>query len=220
MILSELTGEGHDVYRALEISNNARQYDFLNSAVVTAIAIERPFLSASLIKAFNFHAIACLHTNAGEYRPCGVTVGAHIPVDHWRVDAQMEDFVNSVNFRWAETDAVTLSAFVLWRLNHIHPFINGNGRTARAVCYFVLCVKAGGLLTGKTILPELLVRERPAYCAALAQVDESIKQGKFDLTPVHKLVSDLLKEQLEVEAAAAAPPAPPAAEPAAAPGPE
>jgi hypothetical protein len=149
-----------------------------------------------LLKAFNFHAIACLHTNAGEYRPCGVTVGSHQPVDDWRVPAHMEDFINYVNFHWATTDAVTLAAFTLWQLNYIHPFINGNGRTSRAACYFVLCAKSGGPLTGKTILPELLVRERPRCVQALADVDASLKSGAFDLTPVHSLVSELLKEQL------------------------
>ena len=55
----------------------------------------------------------------------------------------MDDFVNLINLYWESGDTVRLSAEVLWRLNFIHPFINGNGRTARAACYFVLCVKCG-----------------------------------------------------------------------------
>ena len=210
MILSELVnGEDHPVYRSLQISNNARQYDFLNSAVETAIAIRRPFLSAVLIKALNFQAIACLHPTAGEYRQCPVEVGSHKPIPHWRVPGQMEDFVNTTNYSWKEIDPVSLAAWTLWRLNYIHPFINGNGRTARAVCYFVLCVKAGGLLPGYPILPELLVRERDRYCAALAAVDESLKTT-FDITPVHALVAELIAEQLKDVASSPALPAPPA----------
>jgi prophage maintenance system killer protein len=201
VILSELGfGEDHASYRSLQISNNGRQYDFLNSAIETALAIKRPFLSSSLIKALNFHAIACLHPTAGEYRQCSVEVGKHKPVDHWRVATQMEDFVNGANYNWKEVDPVNLAAWTLWRLNYIHPFINGNGRTARAVCYFVLCVKAGGLLPGYPILPELLVRERPRYCAALAAVDDSMK-ATFDLTPIHSMVAELLVEQLQVNTA-------------------
>jgi Fic family protein len=138
-----------------------------------------------------------LHPNAGEYRRCLVKVSDHEPVDHWRVDAHMEDFINYVNYFWQGTDAVTLAAFTLWRLNYIHPFINGNGRTSRAVCYFILCVKAGGLLGGTTILPELLRREHPRYVQALKDVDDSLKAAKFDLAPVHKIVSELLDEQLK-----------------------
>ncbi|WP_454867534.1 Fic family protein [Pseudomonas farris] len=198
MILFELCDgkEQHPVYQELEVSNGNRQYDFLRSIVGAALAIERPFLSNHIIKALNFHAITCLHTNAGEYRPCQVTVGNHTPPEHYRVEALMDDFVNMVNRSWEQSDPVTLSAFVLWRLNHIHPFINGNGRTARAACYFVLCVKSGFWLPGTTILPELIRRNRPEYVDALQRVDESLTQGPVDLSPLHELLSRLITEQL------------------------
>lgn len=212
MILSELGfGEDHPSYRSLQISNNARQYDFLNSAIEMALEIQRPFLSSSLIKALNYHAIACLHPTAGDYRQCAVVVGKHSPIDHWRVATQMEDFVNGVNFSWKELDPVYLTAWTLWRLNYIHPFINGNGRTARAICYFVLCCKAGGLLPGVPILPELIVRERARYCVALEAVDASAINGPFDLSPLQSLVAELISEQLNVNGQPTA--APPAALP-------
>lgn len=197
MILFELVGgqEAHPIYQDMEISNGARQYDFLRSIVGAAIAVGRPFLSASIIKSLNYHAIACLHTNAGEYRPCQVYVGAHTPPEHYRVDALMDDFINYVNRNWETTDPVVLSAYVLWRMNYIHPFINGNGRTARAACYFVLCVTNGGWLPGNTILPELIRRERAAYVEALTKVDESLA-GEFTLEPLHSLLVKLIAEQI------------------------
>src|SRR5436190_15055415 len=71
MILFELTqSEQHTAYQDLEIANGNRQYDFIRSMVIAALALQRTFLSQTIIKALNFHAIACLHTNAGEYRPC------------------------------------------------------------------------------------------------------------------------------------------------------
>ncbi|MGH6935150.1 MAG: Fic family protein [Methylocella sp.] len=106
--------------------------------------MQRNFISHTILKALNFHAIACLHVNAGEYRPCSVQVGSHNPPEHYRVSALMDDFVNEVNLQWDRTDEVVLASLVLWKLNYIHPFINGNGRTARAACHIVLCVKAGG----------------------------------------------------------------------------
>lgn len=108
----------------------------------------------------------------------------------------MDDFVNYVNFIWGSTDAVVLASFVLWRLNHIHPFINGNGRTARATCYFVLCVKAGGWLPGAAILPELISRDRDNYVKALQQADDSLSNGQLDLSALHTLLSNLLEEQI------------------------
>lgn len=198
MILYELTNnENNPVYQELEVSNGNRQYDFLRSIVHAALGIDRPFLSEYLVKALNFQAITCLHTNAGEYRPCDVFVGNHTPPPPFRVAALMEDFVNMVNRSWENADPVTLAAFVLWRLNYIHPFINGNGRTARASSYFVLCVKLGGWLPGNTILPELIRRERDAYVVALQEADESFKIGQLDLSKLHLLLTQLLQEQID-----------------------
>lgn len=206
MILFEIVGREEDpIYQDLEIANGNRQYDFLRSVVATSLAVQRPFLSSHIIKALNFQAITCLHTSAGEYRPCDVTVGPYSPPADFRVQALMDDFVNIVNRTWETTETIALAAFVLWRLNHIHPFINGNGRTARAASYFVLCVKAGMWLPGQTILPELLRRERDSYVAALRTADASLATGALDLTALHALMSALLQEQLN----SAQPPAPP-----------
>lgn len=197
MILFELTGsENHPVYQDLELSNGNRQYDFLRSIVVVALAVKKVFLSQQIVKALNFQAITCLHTNAGEYRPCAVNVGTYKPPEFHQVQAWMDDFVNEVNIIWRETDPVILATFVLWRLNYIHPFINGNGRTARATCYFVLCASVGFLLPGTIILPELIRREREAYVIALQQVDLSYTKGALNLAPLHHLISQLLDEQL------------------------
>jgi Fic/DOC family len=115
-------------------SSARRAAKWLSSTTIVSAPVDmgKPFLSQQVIKAFNFLAIVCLHTNAGEYRPCPVTVGAHIPPAHYRVPALMDDFVNTVNRTWEQTDPVVLATYVLWRVNNIHPFINGNGRTARA----------------------------------------------------------------------------------------
>lgn len=197
MILYELTGtEEDDIYQRFAVDNGSRQYDFIRSLVTASVSTQKAFLSTHIIKALNFQAITCLHTNAGEYRPCPVVVGDHRPPEHYRVGPLMDDFVNTVNRHWESTDPVVLASYVLWRLNYIHPFINGNGRTARAACYFVLCVMAGGWLSGETILPELIRRDRAQYVDALREVDESFGAQKLDLSPLHELLAKLLKEQL------------------------
>lgn len=210
MILAELgAGERDPAYQALEFSNGKRHYDFLLSIVTASLGIGRPFLSSNVIKALNFHAIACLHVSAGEYRPCPVTVGTppdhYDPPAHYQMQSLMDDMVNLVNRYWESTDGVSLATFVLWRMNAIHPFINGNGRTARAACYLTLCLKEGKLLPGATILPELILRERPRYVVALKHADKSLAAG-IDLKPLHALLTELVAEQL---ASAAAPPAAP-----------
>ncbi len=201
MILFELLlTEAHPVYQELQVSNGVRQYDFLQSLVKASLAVNKDHISLEVVKALNFHAITCLHVSSGEFRPCTVTVGDYHPPQPYQVTALMEDFVNTVNRQWELIDPVALAAFVLWQLNRIHPFINGNGRTARAASYLVLCLKLKQWLPGKTILPELIRINRDAYVAALKVADQT-----GNLSNLHTLLVELLNEQIQ----SASPPPPP-----------
>ena len=200
MILYEVVGrnENNPAYQAMEVSNGIRHYGFLRSVVEAALSVNRPFLSQTVIKAINYHAIACLHPTAGEYRPCNVSVGGYAPPEPHRIITLMDDFVNEVNRYWDENDGVVLAAYVLWKLNQVHPFINGNGRTARAACYFVLCVKSGAWLPGKVILPELIRKSenREVYYKALEHADKEAANLNVALSPLITLLNRLLEEQI------------------------
>jgi len=109
----------------------------------------------------------------------------------------MDSFINQVNSKWASKDPIELASFVLWQLNYIHPFINGNGRTARAAAYFVLCTKLGGLLPGEKLLPELLRENREEYIVGLKFADQSFPdEGSKGLSKLHDLISRLVDEQV------------------------
>lgn len=202
MILIDINGtEAHPAYQALAISNGDRQFSFLQSIVNAALATEQQFLSQAILKALNFHAIACLHTNAGEYRPCRVLVAYPDPADnydapdHFRVHALMDNFINMVNSNWKEADPVTLAAYVLWRLCAIHPFINGNGRTARAAAYFAICVKLNGWLPGRDNFTTI-IKAHPNYNGALKHADQTAADGNLDLQPLTNVVAESLQKQI------------------------
>lgn len=199
MILHDLTsGEAHASYKKLEASNGLRHYDFLRSVIEASLEVDRPFLSQTVLKALNFHAIACLHPNAGVYRPCRIKVGAKEDFpEPWQISDLMDDFVNLVNRKWAETDPLVLAAFVLWRLNRIHPFINGNGRTARAACLFVLCIKAGGWLPYSPILPQLIRANRDEYVSILKEIDASEGDEELNMQPLIDFLGKLIQQQLD-----------------------
>lgn len=209
IIKTLISGENNKVYKKLELANARRQFDFIRSLVEAGVEIGRPFLSSQIIKALNFHAITCLDICAGEYRPCQVKVGppgakdddprVFHPIPFYEVQSVMDDFINFVNHIWNETDAIILAALVLWRINFTHPFVNGNGRTARAACYYVLCMKAGGVLPGKKTLPELLKDNKVEYVEALKKIDEKFKSGTgaLDLAPLQALLKRLMDEQLD-----------------------
>lgn len=191
MILHLLDGtEDHPVYQEFQVANLGRQHDFLKSAVEAGLKVGKAFLSTHILKALNYQAIVCLHTHAGEFRPCDVDVGKIQPARPWNVQALMDDLVNTVNRNWDAFDPIALAAFVLWRVNVIHPFINGNGRTARAGCYFVLCLKLNAWLPGKRNLPQLIDENHDEYVVALRAADAG------DLSQLHIFLNRLVQEQL------------------------
>lgn len=185
--------EGNAVYQQLAVENTSRYYDFLQSMIRAAIDSKKAWLSESLIKAINFHAMAGLHPDAGQYRSYHVEVGGYMPPEHYRVPHLMEDLVNFVNWHWHTIDTTELASYALWGINAIHPFRNGNGRAARAVCYFIICVKSGGLLPGTPTVPALLRREdiRPIYVEALKKADNG------DTSHLTKLVGQATTFQLK-----------------------
>ena len=92
-----------------------------------------------------------------------------------------------------------MAAFMLWRLNWVHPFIEGNGRTARAACYYLLCLKAGALLPGRKIVPERIRENRAPYYAALQAADRQWEEGQLDCWELANYLEGLLIAQLKDE---------------------
>ena len=107
----------------------------------------------------------------------------------------VDDLADWVNDNFATATALHLCAYVMWRLNWIHPFTDGNGRTSRAVAYLVLCAKLGDRLPGRNTVPEQIAANRTPYYEALESADAAETAGKLDLSALE----DLLKSQLAVQ---------------------
>jgi Fic family protein len=109
----------------------------------------------------------------------------------------MDQCLSLIHENWDIPDHPTLlAAFALWRLNWIHPFIEGNGRTARAACYYLICLRAGNLLPGKKIVPERIRENRAPYYAALKAADRQWENGHLDVNELADYLAKLLEEQL------------------------
>jgi Fic family protein len=89
-----------------------------------------------------------------------------------------------------------LAAFVLWRLNWIHPFTDGNGRTSRAASYLVLCCRIGWVLPGKRTIPDQIAENKLPYYQALEEADDAERSGQVDLTKTETMLSMMLARQL------------------------
>lgn len=95
----------------------------------------------------------------------------HVPPPEQDVAEYVDDLCDYVASEWNTSYATHLAAYVLWRLNWIHPFEDGNGRTARAASYLVLNVKIGRKLPGTQTIPEFIARDKTPYYRALEGAD-------------------------------------------------
>jgi Fic family protein len=116
----------------------------------------------------------------GEYRDVPVQV-AHLQTGKvlyqappWeQVQQLMTEFFEELQRIWNEGDALDAAAFALWRINWIHPFRNGNGRTARAFCYACLNARLGVILPGTTTVIDQIMLTRPDYESAIRVADQA-----------------------------------------------
>ena len=100
-----------------------------------------------------------------------------------------------INENWNKS-AVHLAAYVLWKMNWIHPFADGNGRTARAVSYVVMSIKLDSLLPGTPTIPEQIAADKDPYYKALEHADKAWAGNKIDVSALETLLSDMLARQL------------------------
>jgi len=181
-----------------EAANGLRQYDLAVQAVQTAIE-RQPFkLRLSLILSFQRQALQGISSYAGNFRPGDVEIqhSRHEPPEAHLVPELVEDLCDYVNSNWDSSSPIHLAAYVMWRLNWIHPFADGNGRTSRILAFFVLFARLGALLPGTPTLPELIIDHRDLYEAALDDADDACKAGRLDVSKMEALIEGLLAKQL------------------------
>ena len=160
---------------------------------------ERPFrLRSNIILRLHKAALEGLHPLAGTWRNTPVKIGGsgHQPPEEAFVSEEVELMCNYVNEHWNDASAVHLCAYVLWKLNWIHPFADGNGRTARAVAYVVLSTKLDSLLPGSPSIPEQIAVDKSPYYKGLEKADTAWKDEKVDVSALENMLEGMLAKQL------------------------
>lgn len=128
------------------------------------------------------------------------------PPHHEEIEAHLAKFFAQLSERWIEYKPVEAAAFALWFINWVHPFRNGNGRSARAFCYASMAMKMGYVPPGEKTVPELIKEDKndDEYQLALRVADRAYKDtGEPDLAPLERLLDRLIGEQLEAAIVAA-----------------
>ncbi|MBN9616127.1 MAG: cell filamentation protein Fic [Acidobacteriales bacterium 59-55] len=181
-----------------EAANALKQYELVAEMVQAFVDPERPFrFRPSHLQSLHRAALLGLSGYAGNWRPAGVRIGEskHQPPDAFQVPERIEELCDYVNENWHRS-ALHLASYVMWKLNWIHPFTDGNGRTSRAASYLILCVRMGYLLPGRLTIPEQIEADKTPYYRALEAADVAWSEGKIDVSKMKELLSSMLAAQL------------------------
>lgn len=195
-----------DERAAKEAENALLQFDRVLDLIDDSVRDGRTFrLRPSTILTLHKEAMRGVHAQAGTWRnaPVEIAGSRHAPPGEHLIVVKVEDMCDWVNSNWSARSAVELCAYVMWRLNWIHPFADGNGRTTRAVAYLVLCVRAGARLPGAPTIPEQIANDKKPYYEALEAADRSTEEESPDLSAMAGLLELYLNRQLQAALTAA-----------------
>jgi Fic family protein len=183
-----------------EALNGLRQFDAVIKMVETYLDPERqPFkFRPSHLLHLHREALAGISSYAGNWRPSEITIGGsrHKPPSAFEVPSRIEELCDYVNDKWDEKSPIHLAAYVMWKLNWIHPFTDGNGRTSRAASYMILCLKMGYVLPGKKTIPDQISEDKTPYYKALEAADTAWDEGRIELSAMKTLLDSMLAKQL------------------------
>nr|BCX00339.1 MAG: hypothetical protein KatS3mg041_0385 [Bacteroidota bacterium] len=194
---------GHTSHTEADLDNKLglTDPDAINRAELEGIARAQHFIfslsprqpiTAALIRRIHYEAFHHLYEWAGKYRRVSVLVGVLEPPHPAQVPLLMYQLEKNLELRLPYAtrgmeELVEVLAEVHHRLTFIHPFRNGNGRTARLVCDLI-SLRCGGPPV------VLYAREgdlRRLYIEALRQADRG------NLEPLQGLIRAALEREQE-----------------------
>jgi Fic family protein len=194
-----LEEENRELYDRITEANLARQYELLTNCIEIGLSQGGRVFDKFMLWDLNHVAVANISQFGGRFREEPIYVGTHKPPHFRDVPELMDQFISTVHENWYNWVPTELAAYGLWRLNWVHPFIEGNGRTARAACYYLLCARSGGLLGGRKSVPERIRENRKPYYAALRAADRAWEMGNLDFSDMEDYLATLVQEQLQDE---------------------
>ncbi len=182
-----------------EVENGFRQFAHCLELIDYYLDPERPFaLRETTILEFQRLAVDGIEPDPGRYRtlPAGITGSRHTPPPAFTVAEHVRRMCDYVNDNWHDRTAFHLSAYVMWRLNWIHPFSDGNGRTSRILSYLLLCLRLGYRLPGTLAIPHQIEADKTHYIAALEESDSAASGDLVDVGPMEAMLKAMLAKQL------------------------
>lgn len=165
MVISEgLTVKGKSLKDHLEAKDHYEAINFLFELIEHD---RRHSISEHLIRSLQQLVVRETDKkNAGQYRTGNVLItgSSHSPPEAYELPHLMSEFVDWMKSNKKKYHPVELAALAHHRLVHIHPFVDGNGRTARLLMNLLLMQQGYPLVS-------ILKNDRKKYYDALDKAD-------------------------------------------------
>ena len=186
LVINEgLTIKGKSLNDHLEAKSHTEALEYLYELVDKD---SRSTISERLIKELNLIVMRDIDKKwAGRYRNSNVIIGGadHAPPDALDVPSLMQELINWARQNRKALHPVELAAILHHRLVNIHPFLDGNGRTARLAMNIIL-MQAGFPLA------VILKNDRKKYYRMLAEAD------KGSYPPFVRLIAQAVLRSLNI----------------------
>jgi Fic family protein len=186
LVLEEgLTIGGKTLREHFEIINHGEAIDYIEELVEQKVT-----LTEQVIK--DIHSLIMKNIderNKGRYRTINVRIAGsqHQPVHFLKVPERMQDMLDWFHREKERLHPVELAARLHFKFVYIHPFVDGNGRTARLLMNMVLMQKG---------FPPVILKSEPKKRMAYYEALETASvQG--DISPFIRLVAEESKESLQ-----------------------
>ncbi len=182
----------------LEALNALRQTKAAMDKLPAWLGHRSPALKPSLFLELHRVLMDRISPYPGVFRPgpMSISKSEHVPPPASDVPRLIEELCDYVNDNWKTKSALHLSSYILWRTNWVHPFADGNGRTARIVSYLILCAHTRTELPGTPTIPEQISAGKQTYYQALEQADRGFRSGAIDVSAIEALLESCLAKQL------------------------
>lgn len=140
-------------------------------------------ITEKLIKEVNILVLKKIKDDiAGKYRAGQVIVGDYLPPEYFKVPSLMQEFVEwMLHPQPPNLSPILYTGIAHYEFVAIHPFGDGNGRTARILTTLML-IQNGYDMTSFFALESFYNRDRKAYYEALNSADKYRIEEQPDLT--------------------------------------
>jgi Fic family protein len=133
-----LTIQGKSLVEHLEAVNHAEAVDYIRK--LASHTKPNDITQDTILEIHKFILSKIDDTNAGRYRnvPIRVTGSSHVFPNHMRVAELMTEFIQDLHEKAKTMHPCLLASYAHYTLVGIHPFVDGNGRTARLLMNLIL----------------------------------------------------------------------------------